>query len=216
MASARLSDYLQAFRFHLFDVPKVSGSGGVFGSSSVFTLVGGFSSITNPELTLETEAVQEGTFPFTRYFTRRGSVSPILLSKGVRIGDSLFWDWASSQLLGGSPKRTLILVQFSGFGPGAFVKSAKHLERFQSKIDRDRSGIARAVTTIGDTFLGSNLGDFATHAPGRMWQLFDCIPTRYKSGSDLDARSSEVSMEELELQPEYFEERSLSGNLRRT
>ena len=194
MARMRLSDFLQQFRFHLFDVPKVSGAAGVFGSDAVFTLVGGFASATNPELTLETEAVQEGTFPFTRYFTRRGSVSPILLTKGVRIGDNLFWDWASSQLLGGSPKRTLILVQFSGSNPA----SPKRLQG-----------------NIGDTFLRSTLGDFITGVPGRMWQLFDCIPTRYKSGSDLDARSSEVSLEELELQPEFFEEVSLSGRLLR-
>lgn len=182
----------------------------MFGAGSIFTLVGGFASITNPELTLETEAVQEGTFLFTRYFTRRASVSPILLTKGVRIGDNQFWNWASSQLLGGTPKRTLILVQFSGFGPGAFV-SANRARTLQVKQGRGSSGVAQQASNIGDTFLGSNLGDFVTKTPGRMWQLFNCIPTRYKSGSDLDASSSAVSMEELELQPEWFEEISLTG-----
>lgn len=52
MARTVLQDYLQQFRFHLFDVPQLGGAGNILRSDAVFTLVGGFTTITNPELTV--------------------------------------------------------------------------------------------------------------------------------------------------------------------
>jgi hypothetical protein len=39
--------------------------------------------------------------------------------------------------------------------------------------------------------------------------LINCIPTRYKPGSDFDASSGEVSIAEIDIQPQYFVEFSL-------
>jgi hypothetical protein len=37
-----------------------------------------------------------------------------------------------------------------------------------------------------------------------------CVPTRYKSGGDFDANASDVSIQELEVQPEFVEEMTIA------
>jgi hypothetical protein len=47
----------------------------------------------------------------------------------------------------------------------------------------------------------SGQGEFAARIPGRAWILYKCIPTKYKAGSDFDASSGDISIQECELQP---------------
>ena len=47
--------------------------------------------------------------------------------------------------------------------------------------------------------------------PARAFLLKDCIPTRYKMGSDFDATSGQVSIAELEIHPHYIEEIALAA-----
>jgi len=58
---------------------------------------------------------------------------------------------------------------------------------------------------------GFGLGpfEFATRIPARAWLLHNCIPVRYRPGNDFDASSGQVSIQELEVQPEFVEEYSL-------
>ena len=60
--------------------------------------------------------------------------------------------------------------------------------------------------------LGPELGQtsLVERVPGRAWICHDCLPTRYKAGSDFDASSSDVSIQELEVQPEYVVELTIS------
>jgi hypothetical protein len=44
---------------------------------------------------------------------------------------------------------------------------------------------------------------------GKGFILHNCVPTRYKAGGDLDATSGDVSVAELDIQPEYITEFSL-------
>jgi phage tail-like protein len=191
VARSQLLDLLQNFRFHLFDVPKFTGGSGAGAFSmadTVFSLVAGFASATSPEMTLELETIKEGTFQFDRFFAKRASVGPIALSRGVRFFDAEFWKWISGHLSGQMPKRTLLLVQFAKSGSGP-----------NSTLDRVTQGLSDVSSQQIRT-------DFLLRAPGKTWVLFNCTPSRYKSGSDMDARSSDVSIAELELQPEYWAE----------
>lgn len=189
---SRLLDYLQAFRFHLFDVPKLSGGAGRVGFSladSVFTAVAGFTNVTHPEMTLETETIKEGTFQFDRFFSKRAAVGPMVLARGSRFNDSEFWAWAAGQVLGVMPRRDLILVQFTS-----------------ARVGSARSGVGRAINAISDASAEQVRTDFLLRVPGKVWYLFNCLPTRYKSGGDLDSRSSDISIQELEIQPEVIAE----------
>lgn len=45
----------------------------------------------------------------------------------------------------------------------------------------------------------------------KSWSLYDCIPVRVKLWPDLDAKSGEVAIAELEIQPDWVEEDSHIG-----
>jgi hypothetical protein len=47
--------------------------------------------------------------------------------------------------------------------------------------------------------------------PARAFLLRGCVPTRYKTGSDFDASSGSISIQELEIAVESFEEISLAA-----
>jgi hypothetical protein len=53
--------------------------------------------------------------------------------------------------------------------------------------------------------------EFAARVPAKAWKLGGCLPTRYKAGSDFEATSSEISITELDVEPEALEEFSLSA-----
>lgn len=58
---------------------------------------------------------------------------------------------------------------------------------------------------------GQQLGPFelTPRLPAKAWILYGCVPSRYKSGSDMDALDGGISIQELELAVEYFDELSL-------
>jgi hypothetical protein len=47
---------------------------------------------------------------------------------------------------------------------------------------------------------------FALRVPAKAWVLYGCLPTRYKPSGDFDAKSSDISVQELDIEPEEFEE----------
>jgi hypothetical protein len=54
--------------------------------------------------------------------------------------------------------------------------------------------------------------EFIERVPAKAWFLHECVPTRFKSGGDFDARSGEISIAELDLIPEMIEEISLASS----
>ena len=69
--------------------------------------------------------------------------------------------------------------------------------------------LAGAAATGGAMYAGIGPFEFANRLPARAWLLHGCLPIRYLAGSDFDASSGAVSIQELEVQPEYIEEFSL-------
>ena len=86
-------------------------------------------------------------------------------------------------------RRNLVLVHFMGYRPLANV------------IPKDTSG------SFPDELALTSL---VTRLPARGWFLSGCVPTRYKAGGDFDAASSDVAIQELEVQPEYVEEMTIA------
>lgn len=142
---------------------------------SIFDPSLGFSAITAPEITIETRQIQPGNWEYKRQFVKTASASPITLSRGARFFDSDFYNWITRAIRGAEPvRRDLFLVHFLGFRPLLVSPDVASVQAFPP-----------------------------SRIPGRAWVLYDCIPTRYKAGTDFDANSSDVSIQELEVQPEH-------------
>ncbi len=197
MTRLHFNDKLQSFRFHLLDI-----SWNQSGLPYVFSPVAGFSSISSPEFTMETEEIQEGVSLFKHDIKGKVSVSPVSLSRGVAVDDSEFWRWFVSSAMRTDPanagigvtgeRRTLLLIQFTNYGVGA--------------ID-GVSGFASALNLASGGFI-PNFEGFAK-VPGKAWILSGCLPTRYKATSDLDGASSDISIAEIEVKPHLIEELTL-------
>lgn len=180
MARNRLTDFMQTHRFWLFDaVPSLAPPFYVLGAPFF-----GFSSITSPEYTAEVDDIKQLNSMFKSYAYSGGAVSPITLTRGVRGYDDTMWQWMYRAITGLEvTNRHLVLLHFTSIAvPG-----------------RDQSSIPGIELPI-------EIGAFL---PGKAWLLWNCIPTRYKAASDFDAMSGDVSLSELEVQPEAISEFTL-------
>jgi hypothetical protein len=125
MARSVVSDLLQVYPFWLLDAYPIEPL-----ALPILTPLFGFSSITAPEITLETMDITEGNWFFKKKVIKNADVGNITLERGVSWYDSDFWRWivaamtgdlSNSKLgigpvslkIGGiTPRRTLMLVQF--------------------------------------------------------------------------------------------------------
>ena len=236
MARPALLDPLRDNNFWLYDVAPIDFAPAL----PLFTPLSGFSAVSSPEITVETQQINEGNWPFTKTVVKGASVGPITLSRGVSWFNSDFWRWTMSAVEGSTGttglaiggityRRTLLLVHFfrntparnaaeqiamavgitgglstvtgfavgaeagAGAGVGAGIASAAQLASLQV------AGGLFSPTTVG------------IKIPARAFLLKNCIPTRYKSGSDFDANSGQVSIQEMDIQPEFVEEIALAA-----
>jgi len=193
MARSRLADLMQNHRFWLMDVvPSATFPFLVLGAPLL-----GFQSISTPEYTAEVDEIKQLNAMFKRSVYSGGSVGPITLTRGVRGYDDTMWQWMKSAIHGNDmTNRHLLLIHYTSIGETLEV------------------GAPNAVTgLIGSGELPMNAWESAAFVPGKAWMLFDCIPTRYKAGTDFDAMGGEVSIAELEVQPWAFSEISLMSPL---
>lgn len=185
MARKRLFDHLQSYKFWLLDISPSLRIPFV-----VLNPLWGFNTITAPEVTLETESIEQFNSLWPRHAYSGGSVGPITVTRGAQVVDSSFFSWIKLAALGlERPQRNLLLLQYTGWQPIG--------QALADSFGLDNAG------GIGPIGLGQ------LQIPGKAWMLWGCVPTRYKGGTDFDATSGEVSIQELELQPVMVEELSL-------
>jgi hypothetical protein len=73
-------------------------------------------------------------------------------------------------------------------------------------------GSAAAIgTSIGFSAVGKPLGpfEFAPRIPAKAWMLYGCVPSRYKAAGDFDASDGGISIQELEIAVESWDELNL-------
>ncbi|MFA4971296.1 MAG: phage tail protein [bacterium] len=174
-----LEDLLQSHRFWLLDlVPSSTFPFFVLGSPIM-----GYQSITMPELTLEVDEVKQVNSMYKKYVYSGGSVGAITLMRGARCYDDTFYQWITRALRGiDMVPRNLLLIQFTNIN----TKNKDDLEVMLP--------------------IAIEAWESSQFLPGRVWLLWNAIPTRYKPGSDMDATSGEVSIMELDVQVEAFTE----------
>lgn len=225
MARSNVQDYLQAFPFWLFDVAPIDAL-----ALPIFTPLSGFATVSAPEITLETQEIKEANWPFKRHSVKAADVSPITLTKGVTFANSDFWRWIIASVMGDTewqlkipfippsriggptPRRQLVLVHFFARNPFSTLAAAAAAivgGQFEATIANALNPGAIPAAVAGA--IGQFGFDVVTRIPARAHVLHGCLPTRYKTGSDFDARSGEVSIAELDLKPELVEEISLTS-----
>jgi phage tail-like protein len=225
---AILYDHLQNFPFWIMDVSPVDTL-----ALPIFLPLFGFSAISAPEVTASIRTVKEGNNYFPRKVIESASVGPITCSRGAHFVDGDFWRWIKNGIRGtndgaGGPtyRRNLLLVQF--FARGPFREEAANIAIAATGLVGLASGasvLGSDFTTVGNAtgtgvsaglsaggFLGfSALSGWAVRIPAKAWLLYDCIPARYKVGTGFDAASPEVSIAELDIEMESFEEIGLAS-----
>lgn len=225
MARGRVGDRLGTHEFHLIDVDF-----SLTVPPWVLLPIAGFSSITMPEVSIESKEVTEGTDPFVHHVLGKATTNTITLQKGVSSFNADFWRWTMACLYGNLPttpgnildsitgilpppgkRRNMLLMHLTSLtatGLLGEVKSGDTAEKIKAAAllpNAAVSGISQglAESTGGLVDLGF------TSVPGKVYMLFDCLPVSYKPGSDFDANSNEISIEELTIQMHRFEEFSL-------
>jgi len=243
MARSNLLDPLRDNNFWLYDVAPIDFAPAL----PLFTPLSGFSAVSSPEITIETQQINEGNWPFTKTVVKGGSVGSITLSRGVTWFNSDFWKWTVAALagttglsglqLGGiTYRRTLLLVHFFRNTPAQNaaqqVAMAAGLATGLSTVTGFSvgagaglgTGVGAATTSaaqLGSLGAATIAANFAPNAPtsqatsikipARAFLLKNCIPLRYKTGADFDATSGQVSIQEMDIQPEAVEEIAMAA-----
>lgn len=224
MARTQVLDELLSHEFHLIDVDIQSP----FLQQAVLWPTAAFSTISAPEITIETDAIAEGTSEYTYTVLKRATASPMVLAKGVSMYNSDFWRWILGGLSGyndsegasiGIPvlgemplspgrRRNLLLIQSSGIsfkGLLAAIRNGSVREKILGATLMPAAAVTAAASATA-SLLSSGEADLnLLGVPGRSYMLFDCLPVRYKAAGDFDANSSLVSVEELEISYTRFE-----------
>lgn len=127
---------------------------------------------------------------------------------------------------GPTPRRDLLLIQYLPHSPipasAAYAASAAGMLALQGTVT-GLTGGASSLTSFsyvgtagasvaGLASVGRGLGpiEIAPRIPAKAWILYGCVPARYKAAGDFDATSSEISLQELEIVVEHWDEIGLS------
>lgn len=234
MTRGFLSDELLVHEFHLLDVDwSLSFPPFVFFPSV------GFSAITAPEISVESNEIREGTSDFIHHVLGKASANALTLQKGVTPFNSDFWRWTMACLKGNPPesgitslltdlaqlplalggpeipgkRRNMLLFHNTGVSLEGLVEamaSGSVQDKIKGAALLPASLVSGAVETLSRA-TGGLIDVGISSIPGKVFMLFDCLPTRYKPGSDFDASTTAVSIEELDLQFGAFEEFSISA-----
>ena len=133
--------------------------------------------------------------------------------------------WAVGARGGVTYRRTMVLIQFfpragaglpgitgaaiGALGAGALLTSSAGTGTLIGEAAR----LTAQSVGAGAVSAASAPGpfEFAARLPARAFYLYGCVPTRYKSSGDFDANSSEISVAEVEMQLDSFDEISLGA-----
>jgi len=231
-ARHRFFDRLQSYAFWLVDVQP-----GLIPPFYALLPIYQFSSMTAPEVTVSTKEIVQATQSLSRKVVETASINEITLIRGATWHDSDFWTWTRNAIHGYDPndrvRRTLLMIQFLPGGiwnfdgngkktPDALMttsmalfqagmSTAVGLKMAGNTADKIVAGasVAAALGTAAAVGGAAGMQEWTPRVPVRSWLLEGCIPVRYKSATDFDASSGEISMMEMDLAVENFEEISL-------
>ena len=135
----------------------------------------GFMSVSTPEATIEAVEDRDGTYNYPRKFPGNVTVADVSMSRGVALKDTAFWSWVSIVAHGEGEYRAEIEI-----------------------YHYNRSVLQKNVPTWAGG--SAPTGGYS----GRKYTLHEAFPIRCKIAGDLDASSSDISVQEIDVAFEYF------------
>lgn len=189
MARYRITDPIQSYLFWLVDVTPSP-------SYPFFALdpLAGFSSVSSPEFNVENQSYRPLNSMYPVFIAKSANVNPITLRRGASITNEDFYRWVTRHIDGvDATRRNLLLIQFHPMSVQAMAQMQENM--------------ATLLTQGLD--VGAPFGGFA-RVPARVWILWGAVPTRYTAG-EMDAKTSDVALSELSLQPERVVEATLGS-----
>lgn len=139
MSRTPAEDYLQSFRFRVFEV---EGGPGVFGGESP---IAGFNNVTTPNITIESSEHRTGNEVWTKKHPGVPTVEDCTMTRGILLGDTTFYDWVMAKLFGRQPYRTDLEIRvYDQTSPGTSPDDA-HARRIVMK-----NCFPTSVKLIGD------------------------------------------------------------------
>ena len=183
-ARAASSDFLHNFRFYV----QVTGFGQSGSGPQLHTgitgttITSGFNSCSAPEVTEEAVEYREGHFVYTQKYVGLPTVSDITLGRGVTLTDGSLWTWIRDVIEAGNEYRADVNIY--------------HIHRS-----------AKPQTASGPGTMPFNSSDPSLI----VYKCTNAFPTSYKVSGDLDATSSDVSIQELTMAVESVDVRRPSN-----
>lgn len=184
MARAKVYDFLHNFRFHVIVYGYGENHDPKIGSLDTDKVTAGFSSCSIPDVSEEAVEYREGHFIYSKKYVGLPTVSDVSLARGVSLVESSvsavsLWQWVKDTLEANNEYRADLDIL--------------HIHR--NMKPESRSAGTGPVDEMG----------IRTDMGLRIYRCYNAFPIRYKSSSDLDATSSEVSIQELDLAVENFD-----------
>jgi phage tail-like protein len=214
MSRSRLQDRLHNYAFWLVDVSPTLDPP-FYALLPVF----GFSTITAPEVTLNMREIVQANRLLPVQVVESAALTPLTLTRGASLFESDFWRWIRQVMHGHSnTEKDFLLIQFIGGGAremstGAAGAAAAGLlmAGLAGSAGVGTAGIATITAALGTVAVVGGIPNegWEPRIPAKGWILRSCKPTRYKVAGDFDASSSDVSLQELDLVMEDFEEVAL-------
>jgi phage tail-like protein len=170
-------------RFHVSlgtDEDLLNAANSAAGTAAV-NAKAGFSFVGLPQMTVENVEYKEGIWVYSRKYPGNPSFNTVTMQRGVARGDSSFLNWILRVAEGSGEYRQDIII---------------------SQLSRDNNLFLRKDGTVeSNNLLVNNIIDTTV---GRQITLHEAFPISHKLGSDLDAKSSDVSIMEIEFAFEYI------------
>jgi phage tail-like protein len=174
---SKASDFLTNFRFHVEVLTANDNYDDLESRITNSVISAGFNACSAPSVSEDAIEYREGYFIYTQKYPGIAKVNDITLSRGVALTDGTMYQWIKDVVEGNAEYRAQVNIYH-------FHRDAKNPTDF--------------TNTNSVMMPNPSAGGFA------LYSCANAFPTEYKTSGDLDATSSEISIQELTMAIESF------------